>query len=129
MAEFVKVGELKDFQGSRGRAVDLGGVRVAVFRSGGSFVAFTDACPHMGASLADGRLQGDHVECAWHGWRYDVRTGQNDFKKWACLTVYTVKVEGEDVLLLRPDPPPPPEPEPAGDEWPVWDPEKHLRKK
>src|SRR6185436_11326413 len=102
--------------------------RVAVFRTPRGFLAFTDACPHMGASLADGRLVGDHVECVWHGWKYDVRTGENDFKKWACLTVYTVKVEGQDVLLLRPDPPPP-APEPPEEEWTPWDPEKHLKKK
>jgi nitrite reductase (NADH) small subunit len=128
MAEFVKVGELKDFHDKRGRAVDLGGVRVAVFLTGGRFVAFTDACPHMGASLADGRLAGDQVECAWHGWKYDVHTGKNDWKEWACLTVYTVKVEGQDVLILRPDPPPTP-PEPPEEDWTAWDPEKHVKKK
>jgi len=128
MGEFVKVGELGDFREGRGTAVRLDGVQVAVFRAGDELVAFSDACPHMGASLADGRLAGPNVECAWHGWRYDTRTGQCDSKRWARLRVYEVKVEGSDVLLRRPDPPPP-----AADSdvapWVPWDPDKHLRKK
>ena len=128
MGDFVKVGHVKDFREGRGRAVSLDGVQVAVFKTGEDFVAFSDACLHMGASLADGRLTGHHVECAWHGWSYDVRTGQCDTKDWACIEVYEVKAEGSEVLLRRPAPGPrrggPPD-----DDWTAWDPERHLKKK
>lgn len=110
MGDFVKVGEIQDFREGRGRAVDLCGVQVAIFRTGDRFIAVSDACRHMGASLADGKLTGDELECGWHGWTYDVRTGQNDAHAWACLAVYEVKLEGQDVLLRRPDPPVPEEP-------------------
>lgn len=104
MDEFIKVGDVKDFPQGRGRAVDLLGETVAVFNTGDRFVAFTDACRHMGASLSDGMLSGNDVVCGWHGWRYDTQTGRNDTREWACLTVYEVKVEGGAVFLRRPAP-------------------------
>ncbi len=127
MGDFVKVGDVDDFRGGRGRAVSLDGVGVAIFKTRAGFVAFTDACPHMGASLADGRLTGNKVECAWHGWTYDVRTGECETKEWACLRVYEVKVEGREVLLRRPDPEPPAE-EPPDDDWIALDPDRHFKK-
>ena len=43
--------------------------------------AFTlvDACPHRGMPLSYGWLDGDVVQCSFHGWRFDARTGQCRF--------------------------------------------------
>ncbi len=130
MSDFVRIGSLGDFHPGRGRTVEVDGVKIAVFRTDDRFIAVSDACPHMGASLADGRLvEGEGVvECSWHHWRYDTCTGQSPMRPWAKVTVYDVKVEGENVLLRRPEPPPP-APEPPVEEWIRWDPEKHLKKK
>jgi nitrite reductase/ring-hydroxylating ferredoxin subunit len=128
--EYVKVGTLQEFRKGRGRAVEVDGVLVAVHRTAGGFVAVTDACPHMGASLADARLLDENtLECHWHHWKYDTKTGKNlGLRPWACLTVYEVKVQGQDVLIKRP-PPPAPEPEAEDDEWMTWDPERFFKKK
>ena len=103
MSDFVRVGTVAEFRRGHGRAVVVDGVRVAVFRTSAGFVAVGDRCAHMGASLADGRLDGDRVECSWHAWAYDVRTGRCDRKSWASVPVYDVKVEG-DAVFLRPRP-------------------------
>jgi hypothetical protein len=85
----------------------------------------------MGASMSMGRLVEDKVQCAWHGWQYDLSTGRNAFKDWACLPVYEVRVEGNDVLVAVPAPTieknvaaRPENEEPAGDDWFVWDPDR-----
>lgn len=127
MGEFVKIGMVGEFREGRGKPVSLDGKLVAVFKTASGFVAVGDSCPHMGASLADGRFLGKYVECAWHGWRFDVETGCSDMRSWACVPVYEVRVEGTDVLLRRPDPEPPKE-EPPDEPWEVWDPDKHLKK-
>jgi nitrite reductase/ring-hydroxylating ferredoxin subunit len=49
---------------------------VAVFHVDGAWFAVDDACPHHGASLADGRVRGTVVRCPWHDWPFDVTTGE-----------------------------------------------------
>ena len=34
--------------------------------------AFDNACPHQGNPLVDGEVLGDVLECAYHGWRFDL---------------------------------------------------------
>lgn len=47
------------------------GTELAIWRdAAGRLHAFDDRCPHRGASLSMGRVAGDHVECAYHGWRF-----------------------------------------------------------
>ena len=38
--------------------------------------ACQDACAHKGGPLSEGRLSGVRLACPWHGWMYDVRTGE-----------------------------------------------------
>ena len=125
MAEFRKVGEVHQFREGRGRAVEIDGVTIAVFRRGRRFHAFADTCPHMGASLADGELVGERVRCSWHEWSFDLGTGQSDRRDWACIAIHEVRVEGDDVLVRLAEPPPKPaEPAPErDDDWFVWDPD------
>ena len=42
--------------------------------AGGSPVLMKNQCPHRGARLSLGRVQGDRLECPYHGWQFD-RTG------------------------------------------------------
>lgn len=36
---------------------------------------FHDVCPHRFARLSDGRVVGSHLECPYHGWRFDSQGG------------------------------------------------------
>ena len=120
MDDFVKVGTVDEFREGRGRAVRLDDKRVAVFMIGGEFRAVQDACPHMGAWLSDGKIEDGAVICHWHGWKFDLKTGEGDHGKRAglCARVYEVKIDGSDIYLRRPEvPPPPPE-----ETWVPWDP-------
>lgn len=49
---------------------------VAVFNVGGNYHALADLCTHDGGELSDGSLDGHVIECARHGARFDVRTGE-----------------------------------------------------
>lgn len=56
------------------RAVKLFGQDIVVWRrSDDSLCAIDARCPHMGASLAIGRVVDDAVECPYHGFSYDSR--------------------------------------------------------
>jgi phenylpropionate dioxygenase-like ring-hydroxylating dioxygenase large terminal subunit len=44
--------------------------------SEGKVFAMRDSCPHRGIPLSYGRLDGNVVECCYHGWRFDACSGQ-----------------------------------------------------
>jgi nitrite reductase/ring-hydroxylating ferredoxin subunit/uncharacterized membrane protein len=48
---------------------------VFLLRRGEEIFAIHDRCSHRGCSLSEGNLEGDHVICACHGSRFDVRNG------------------------------------------------------
>jgi 3-phenylpropionate/trans-cinnamate dioxygenase ferredoxin component len=129
MSDFVKVGRLDEFRRGRGRVVVVDGERVVVFRDGARIVAVSDRCPHQGASLEDGRLEGGAIECARHGWRFDAASGEAEGHTGAGIRVYEVRIENGGVLLRRPPLPPPPVEEDEPDDWVPFDPEKHLKRR
>ena len=52
-------------------AACLLGQDIALWRDGtGGARAFADRCPHRGARLSLGRVQGGQLECVYHGWRF-----------------------------------------------------------
>lgn len=54
------------------KAVNILGEELAVFRGKDGRVAALDAyCPHMGAHLAEGRVEGNELRCFFHNWRFD----------------------------------------------------------
>ncbi|MCU0968700.1 MAG: aromatic ring-hydroxylating dioxygenase subunit alpha [Rubrivivax sp.] len=53
-------------------AVELLGDPLVLWRDGGGApVLFADRCPHRGARLSMGRVEGGTLRCAYHGWRFD----------------------------------------------------------
>ena len=52
-------------------ATMLMGEPIVLWRSGGRLQAWLDQCPHRGAPLSCGRLKGDRLVCAYHGWEFD----------------------------------------------------------
>ncbi len=59
----------------RCKAFEVGDRRLAVFNIGGKFYVTDDECTHASASLADGMLDGDVIECAVHMGAFHVPTG------------------------------------------------------
>lgn len=97
----VRVGALDDLPPREGRAVTVGGERIAVFRCDGAVRAVSNACPHAGGPLADGVVAGDTVTCPLHMRVVDLCTGAvTDCAE--RVRVYDVAVEDGDVYLLRP---------------------------
>jgi phenylpropionate dioxygenase-like ring-hydroxylating dioxygenase large terminal subunit len=47
----------------------IGGLRLVMVRSGDSIRTFRADCPHRGADLARGRLEGESLVCPFHGYR------------------------------------------------------------
>ncbi len=66
---------------------------IAVFNLDGEFYGLLNRCPHQGAPMCEGLLtglvtssepgqyqlsrEGEIIRCPWHGWEFDIRTGQS----------------------------------------------------
>jgi len=77
------------------KIVEIAGRSIGVFNVRGEFYALRNRCPHQGGPLCDGRLagyvvsprpgeyeyvrDGEILRCPWHGWEFDLKTGQSWF--------------------------------------------------
>ena len=77
--------------------LEVDGARVVLARVGDAVYALADGCAHQGGPLSEGKLSGTRLSCPWHGWQYDVRTGQCLFpRSGAAVASYRVAIrEGE----------------------------------
>jgi nitrite reductase/ring-hydroxylating ferredoxin subunit len=73
--------------------------RVAVFNLDGRLHGIESDCKHMRASLANGEVKDGVVTCRWHGWQYDLATGECLSLKGARLKIYPVEIDGDDVYV------------------------------
>ncbi len=105
MAEsgFVNVAQLGDLSPGEMMVVEVEQGRILLVNVGGNLHAMDDICSHAYASLAEGDLNGDEVECPLHGSAFNVVTGEamtppaNE-----SVQTYELRVEGQNILLGPP---------------------------
>jgi nitrite reductase/ring-hydroxylating ferredoxin subunit len=85
-----------------GKELAAGGRVIALFNVDGTFHAMDGICPHAGGPLGKGRLTGCIVTCPWHGWQFDVSTGQHRLNASLVHTTFPVRIEGDDVYVELP---------------------------
>ncbi|MEM9321120.1 MAG: Rieske 2Fe-2S domain-containing protein [Pseudomonadota bacterium] len=97
---WVRIGSVDEIAEGRAKiAVLPGGDRVAVFRHKGALSAISNHCAHQNGPLGEGRIVDCLVTCPWHGFQYDVRTGQSPAPFTEKVPTYAVVLEGRDVLV------------------------------
>lgn len=78
----------------------VGDQRIAIYNVDGEFYATDDTCTHDEASLCEGTLDGDVIECPLHGARFNVRTGAViSMPAVVPLETYPLKVEGDEIKI------------------------------
>jgi nitrite reductase/ring-hydroxylating ferredoxin subunit len=75
-ARYVAVAREADLPPGSSCTVDVEGQAVALVNAGGTICAVEDTCPHAGASLAAGAVDGWRLECPLHGATFDLRSGE-----------------------------------------------------
>jgi 3-phenylpropionate/trans-cinnamate dioxygenase ferredoxin subunit len=73
-----------------------------LFNVGGTIRAIENSCPHNGASLASGKLEGNLIQCPAHGLRFDLTTGRMPGAGGLCLTTIAAR-EVDGTLVIAPD--------------------------
>ena len=102
MAEsgFVKVAEVGEISPGEMKVVEVGEEQILLVNVEGDIHACDDICSHAYASLSEGDLSGNEVECPLHGSAFNVITGEaltppaED-----TIRVFEVRIDGQDVLV------------------------------
>jgi nitrite reductase/ring-hydroxylating ferredoxin subunit len=76
----------------------IGGLKIALYAVDGEYYATADLCTHGAASLADGYLDGDLIECPLHQGTFNVKTGAAVGAP-CTVAIKTFPVKLEDGLL------------------------------
>jgi len=93
--------------GSR-KIVTIGKIEIGVFNVHGAYHAYRNICPHAGAPVCLGRVSGTSLpsgvyeyeygregcilRCPWHGWEFDLETGEHLVDPETRLKKFTVEV-------------------------------------
>ena len=102
-ATLVRVCTLEELPVGLGRAFDVGGTTMALFRTrrGGVF-AVENRCPHKGGPLAEGMLAEDAVVCPLHAFRFDMTSGACEQPETCAVKTYRVVQRDGDVYIELP---------------------------
>ncbi len=89
------VAEVDEIPPGGRKIVDVAGRSIGIFNLDGEFFALRNSCPHQGGELCRGTIsgflssagpgdyrvsrRGEILRCPWHGWEFDIRTGQSWF--------------------------------------------------
>ncbi len=94
-----KVATTEEIASGQGKLFSVGGRAIAVFNVSGAYHAIDNTCPHRGGPLAEGSLDGSVVTCPWHGWGFDVTTGECKLNDAVKQETFPCAVEGNDVFI------------------------------
>ncbi|MCH8107629.1 MAG: non-heme iron oxygenase ferredoxin subunit [Chloroflexi bacterium] len=97
---FVKVADVGELAAGDVKVVEVGSDQILLVNVDGTIYALDDICSHAYASLSEGDLAGEEIECPLHGSAFNVITGE-------ALTppadenirTFEVRIDGQDVLL------------------------------
>ncbi|WP_454834769.1 MULTISPECIES: Rieske (2Fe-2S) protein [Pseudomonas] len=88
-----------------GRALfEFDGKSLALFNVEGDLFAIDDSCPHQGASLCGGRLEGRVIQCCAHGLRFDLCSGYLLNSTQLKVANYPVEIiDGQAFIVIVPE--------------------------
>lgn len=108
--------KIADVPAGECKLVNIEGVEIGLYQVKGEWYAWRNICPHMWAPVCKGRITGTRLpslvyeyeygleeqilRCPWHGWEFDLTTGEHLVDSEVKLKGFPVEVEGEDLYIL-----------------------------
>jgi nitrite reductase/ring-hydroxylating ferredoxin subunit len=97
---YVTVAKTNELKPGEMMYVEVGETPVCLINLDGEFHAINDTCTHQDASLSDGEIVGDEIECPLHGGAFAIRTGEPAaFPVVVAIEKYKVRVVGDEVQV------------------------------
>ena len=92
---------LAELPEGQGKEFLIDGRVIAVFRTGEELYAVDGMCAHQGGPIAQGKLDAKCVTCPWHGWQYNIATGENLLTGKKMLDCFPIELRGEEVWVSK----------------------------
>ena len=73
----VRLGSIAEVKSKLPLTIQLGDEAFRVLEVEGEYFAHSLLCPHLQGPLDAEPVQGGHITCPWHGYRFDIRTGKS----------------------------------------------------
>jgi nitrite reductase/ring-hydroxylating ferredoxin subunit len=100
MTELVKICSTSEVADNSVKSFEVGSNVIAVYNLGGTFYATDNECTHGAASLADGILEDEIIECSLHFGAFNVKTGEAvQAPCFNALRTYKVVVQDGQVMV------------------------------
>lgn len=117
----VLVGHRNEFEADQRKFVTVGGREIGVLQHEGHFYAYENRCVHQGGPVCEGRIIGrveavladdktllgerfseteTHLVCPWHGFEYDLATGECAADRRLRLRRYEVVEKGDEIYVI-----------------------------
>ena len=97
---WIKVAAASDVPEDGTLLVNLGAEPVCLYNLAGKIFATHDVCTHGQASLADGFIEGEEIECPLHQGKFHIPSGKATGAPCTQgIRTYAVKIENGAVLL------------------------------
>jgi nitrite reductase/ring-hydroxylating ferredoxin subunit len=118
MTERHPVAVTDEFSGDGSRVItEIEGREIAVFQYDGEYYAVANYCIHQAGPLCEGALSGHmatdeenwdwvyddeekYVVCPWHGWMFDITTGQSPKDDRYGVPTYDIEVEDSTIYAI-----------------------------
>jgi len=81
------------------KLLKLNTISMVIIKHNGEVFALNSRCPHMGCSLATGKLSDYILACPCHGWTFDIRNGEYQKNKNIKIETYETKMENGQILV------------------------------
>ncbi|MCZ8517569.1 Rieske (2Fe-2S) protein [Paenibacillus filicis] len=112
----IKAAELHELSEGGRVIVNVNGMELGIFLVGGKYYAWRNVCPHAAAPVCVGVVQGTRLtstvydyqygmdnqvlRCPWHGWEFDLTTGQHLAGGKVKLRGYPVEVDEMGIYVI-----------------------------
>lgn len=111
------IGKVEEFEPGSCKIITVDGKSIGIYHVNGTFHALLNYCPHKGAELCTGPITGTSmpcddatftythkdalVRCAWHGWEFEIATGQLLYDSKIRVKTYPVEVVDSGEVILQ----------------------------
>jgi toluene monooxygenase system ferredoxin subunit len=96
---FQRVAKTEDLWSGEMMGLEVNGERVLLVNVDNRIYAYADICPHQKSRLSEGTLTEKTLRCASHHWEFDVCSGSGVNPQNACLRIFPIRINGEDIFV------------------------------